>query len=99
MNADTSSIKSPKECSKKFVATLVRKLVARGNALRIFFLFLEDLGAPLQKRLSPFKSFRIFHVGINFQLQIQSRAATRINLHYTVGISAESLSVQIQILS
>ena len=39
---------------------------------------------------------------INFQLQIQNRAARRINFHYrdrSVGISAESLSLQIQILS
>ena len=40
--------------------------------------------------------------GINFQLQIQNRAARRINCHYRdrfVGISAENLSLQIQILS
>ena len=40
--------------------------------------------------------------GINFQLQIQNRAARRINFHYrdrSLGISAENLSLQIQILS
>ena len=40
--------------------------------------------------------------GINFQLQIQNRAARRINFHHrdrSVGISAENLSLQIQILS
>ena len=39
---------------------------------------------------------------INFQLQIQNRAARRINFHYrdrSVGIWAENLSVQIQTLS
>ena len=40
--------------------------------------------------------------GINFRLQIQNRAARRLNFHYrdrSVGISAENLSLQIQILS
>ena len=39
---------------------------------------------------------------INFQLQIQNPAARRINFHYrnrSVGISAENLSLKIQILS
>ena len=47
MNGDTFSIKAPKECSKKFAATFKGKLLTRGNVLRIFFLFLEDFGAPL----------------------------------------------------
>ena len=47
MNGDTFSIKAPKECSKKFVATFKRKFLTRGNVLRIFFLFLEDFRAPL----------------------------------------------------
>ena len=47
MNGDTFSIKAPKECSKKFGATLKGKSLTRGNVLRIFFLFLEDFGAPL----------------------------------------------------
>ena len=41
---------------------------------------------------------RLFLGGINFQLQIQNRAATRINCHYrdrSVGISVENLSLQI----
>ena len=42
-NGDTFSIKAPKECSKKVVATLRGKVLTRGNVLRIFFLFLEDL--------------------------------------------------------
>ena len=50
MNGDTFSIKAPKECSKKFGATLRRKFLTRGNVLRIFFLFLEDLGVPQKKR-------------------------------------------------
>ena len=40
--------------------------------------------------------------GINFRLQIQKRAARRISFHYrdrSLGISAENLSLQIQILS
>ena len=44
----------------------------------------------------------LFLGGINFQLQIQNLAARRINFHYrdrSVGISAENLSLQIQILS
>ena len=39
---------------------------------------------------------------INFQLQIQNPAARRMNFHYrnrSVGMSAENLSLQIQILS
>ena len=47
MNGDTFSIKAPKECSKKFAATFKGKFLPRGNALRIFSLFLEDFGAPL----------------------------------------------------
>ena len=47
MNGDAFSIKAPKECSKKFAATLGGKFLTRGNVLRIFFLFLEDFGAPL----------------------------------------------------
>ena len=50
LNGDTFSIKAPEECSKKFAATFNGKFLTRGNILRIFFLFLEDLGAPLQKR-------------------------------------------------
>ena len=44
----------------------------------------------------------LFLGGISFQLQIQDRAARRIDVHYrdrSVGISAESVSLQIQILS
>ena len=47
MNGDTLSIKAPKECSKKFDATLKGKFLTRGDALRIFFMFLEDFGVPL----------------------------------------------------
>ena len=47
MNGDTFSIKAPKECSKKFAAIFQGKFLTRGNVLRIFFLFLEDLGVPL----------------------------------------------------
>ena len=36
-NGDTFSIKSPKGCPKKFVATLVSKFLTEGNVLRIFF--------------------------------------------------------------
>ena len=50
MNGDTFSIKAPKECSKKFAATFKGKFLTRGNVLRTFSLFLEDFGAPLQKR-------------------------------------------------
>ena len=50
MNGDTFSIKAPKECSKKFAATFTGIFLTRRNVLRIFFLFLEDLGAPLWKR-------------------------------------------------
>ena len=50
MNGDTVSIKAPKEYSKKFAATFKGKFLTSGNALRIFFLFLEDFGAPLKKR-------------------------------------------------
>ena len=44
MNGDTCSVKAPKECSKKFAATFKGKFLTRGNVLRRFFLFLEDLG-------------------------------------------------------
>ena len=40
--------------------------------------------------------------GIEFQLQIQNRAARRMNFHYryrSMGISPENLSLQIQLLS
>ena len=47
MNGDTSSIEAPKESSKKFAATFKGKFLTRENVLRIFFLFLEDFGAPL----------------------------------------------------
>ena len=47
MNGGAFSIKAPKECSKKFAATFKGKFLTRGNVLRIFFLFLEDFGAPL----------------------------------------------------
>ena len=47
MNGDTFSIKAPKECSKKFAATLEGKTLTRGNVLRILFLFLDDFGVPL----------------------------------------------------
>ena len=50
MNGDTFSMKAPKECSEKFVATFKGKILTRGNVLRIFLLFLEDFGAPLCKR-------------------------------------------------
>ena len=50
MNVHTFSLKAPTECSKKFVATFEGKYLTRGNALRLFFLFLEELGAPLLKR-------------------------------------------------
>ena len=47
MIGDTFSIKAPKECSKKFVATFKGKFLTRGNVLRIFLLFSDDFGAPL----------------------------------------------------
>ena len=47
MNGDTFPRKAPKECSMKFVAVFKGKFLTRGNVLRIFFLFLEDFGAPL----------------------------------------------------
>ena len=47
MNGDTFSIKAPKECPKKFAATLKGKSLTGGNVLRIFFLFSEDFGVPL----------------------------------------------------
>ena len=47
MNGDTFSIKAPKECSKKFAATLKGKFLTRENVLRLSVLFLEDFGAPL----------------------------------------------------
>ena len=47
MNGDAFSIKAPKECSKKFAAILKGNSLPRGSVLRIFFLFLEDFGAPL----------------------------------------------------
>ena len=50
MYGDAFSIKAPKEYSKKFVATFQEKFLSRGNVLRMFFLFLEDFGAPLSKR-------------------------------------------------
>ena len=50
MTGDAFSIKAPKECSKKFAATFKGKSLTRGNVLRVFFLFLEDVGAPLWKR-------------------------------------------------
>ena len=50
MNGDTFSIKTPKERSKKFAATLEGKSLTRGNVLRTFFLFLEDLVLPPQRR-------------------------------------------------
>ena len=50
MNGDTFSRKAPRECSKKFAATFKGKFLTRENALRIFFSFLEDFGAPLWKR-------------------------------------------------
>ena len=50
MNGDTCSIKAPKECSEKFAATFEGKFLTRANVPRIFFMFLEDFGAPLQKR-------------------------------------------------
>ena len=40
--------------------------------------------------------------GVNLKLQIQNRAARRIHFHYkdrSVGMSAENISLQIQILS
>ena len=49
MNGDTFSIKAPKECSKKFAAPFKGKVLTRGDVLRIFFFFLEDLGAPLYR--------------------------------------------------
>ena len=47
MNGDTFSIKALKECSQKFAATFKGKNFTRGNVLRLFFLFLENLGSPL----------------------------------------------------
>ena len=41
MNGDTFSTKAPKDCSKKFAATLRGNLHTRGNVLRIFLFFLE----------------------------------------------------------
>ena len=50
MNGDTFSTKALKQCSKKFAATLKGKSLSRGNILRIFFLFLEDFGAPSHRK-------------------------------------------------
>ena len=50
MNGDTFSIKAPKECSKKFAATVKRKFLARGNVLRIFAMFLEGLRGRLYRK-------------------------------------------------
>ena len=47
MSGDTFIVKASKECSKKFAAIFNGKFLTRGNVLRIFFLFLEDFGAPL----------------------------------------------------
>ena len=44
MNGDTLSIKAPRECSKKFVATFKGITFTRGNVLRVFLFFLEDFG-------------------------------------------------------
>ena len=37
MHGDTFSIQAPKECSKKFAATLRRKFLTRGNVLEYSF--------------------------------------------------------------
>ena len=44
MNGDTFSIKAPKDCSKKFAATLKGKCLTRGNVLRILFGSQQILG-------------------------------------------------------
>ena len=59
-------------------------------------------GRPLYRRVQIDYRQRLFLGGINFQLQVQNRASRRMNFHYrdrSVGISAENLSLQIQILS
>ena len=55
MNGDSFSIKAPKECSKKFAATFKGHFLTRGNVLRIFFLFFEDLGGASIEKVSPLK--------------------------------------------
>ena len=50
MAGDAFSIKAPKECSKKFAATLRGKSLTRGNVLRIFPLFLEEFWVFFLKR-------------------------------------------------
>ena len=47
MNGDTLSIKAPKECSKKFKRHFCGKFLTRGDVLKIFFLFVEEIGVPL----------------------------------------------------
>ena len=51
MNGATFSIKAPKEHSEKFVATLRRKFLTRGNVLRIFSVLRRFWGASIEKVL------------------------------------------------
>ena len=44
-----------KECSKKFAAIFKGKFLTRGNVLRIFLLFLQDLGGASIEKVSPLK--------------------------------------------
>ena len=72
MNGDTFSIKAPKACSKKLAATFKGQFLTRGNVLRIFFLFLEDFGAPLLS-YSDITETKIFHANfvlLKFGIQI-----------------------------
>ena len=67
----------------------------------------HDIWHAFSQLISVYRSIQIdyrqtFPWGNNFQLQSQNRVARRINVHNrdgSVGISAEHLSLQIQILS
>ena len=53
MNGNTFSIKAPKECSKKFAATLIGKSVTRGNVLSIFSFCSQKIGGASIEKVSP----------------------------------------------
>ena len=68
MNGDTLSIKAPKECSKKFVATFKGKFLPRGNVLRIcLFLLEEDFGQRKTKGQQHKGQNRLRHFSTLFQ--------------------------------
>ena len=55
MNGDTFSIKTPKECSKKFAATCKGKFLTRRNVLRIFFFILRRFWGASIAKVSPLR--------------------------------------------